>query len=264
MKSLFRLVCALMLVPGCTDSVREQPEFERYFREHHVEGSFLLYDLQNDAYTCYNPDRCKEGFTPASTFKIFNSLVALETGAVKDENEIISWDSVRRAVPAWNQDQDMKAAIRNSTVWFYQVLARRIGETTMRDFITRVRYGNMNIDGGIDRFWLTGDLRISPMEQIQFLRRLHAEDLPFSSRTIRIVKRILIQEETPVYTLRAKTGWGTQNGKDIGWYVGYIEREGNTFFFATNIESESADETAFPAARTAITREILKRLGVGL
>jgi len=247
---------------SCNDSTLDHPEFERYFRQYNVKGSFILYDLQHDAYTYYDLERCKERFIPASTFKIFNSLVALETKAVQDENIVLPWDGVRRAVPTWNQDQDMKAAIKNSTVWFYQELARRIGKDTMQQYINLVQYGNKNIGGGIDMFWLTGQLRISQMEQIQFLVHLHKEDLPFSRHTMETVKRILIQEETPTYTFRAKTGWGEQDGKNIGWYVGYIEREGNVFFFATNIESENSDESLFPGARIAISRQILQDLAL--
>ena len=262
MKALLRLVCMSTIVLSCNESTLDHPEFERYFRQYSVEGSFVLYDLQNDAYTYYNLERCKEQFIPASTFKILNSLVALETGVVQDENTVLPWDGVRRAPAAWNQDQDMKAAIKNSTVWFYQELARRIGTKRMQQYVSQARYGNMNIAGGIDMFWLTGQLRISQMEQVQFLVRLYKEDLPFTRHNMEMVKKILVQEETPVYTLRAKTGWGEQDGKNIGWYVGYIEREGNAYFFATNIESENPDESLFPGARTAISRQILQNLGL--
>jgi len=167
--SLF-LLLACGLFSGCTESAIDHPEFERYFRQYNVGGSFLLYDLRNESHTYYNLERCKKQFIPASTFKIFNSLVALETGVVKDETVVLPWDGVHRATASWNQDQDMAAAIKNSTVWFYQELARRIGEKNMQRYISLVHYGNMNIAGGIDMFWLTGKLRVSQMEQIQFLR----------------------------------------------------------------------------------------------
>ncbi len=82
----------------------ERKSLQRYFREAHVKGSFLLYDLQKNEYLGYDLKRAKTPFIPASTYKIFNSLVALETGVVRDENEILKWDGVQRKVPAWNQD----------------------------------------------------------------------------------------------------------------------------------------------------------------
>ena len=242
--SLFLLVVCI-LFPGCKESAIDHPEFERYFRQYNVEGSFLLYDLRNDSYTYYNLERCKKPFIPASTFKIFNSLVALETGVIKDETVVLPWNGVHRATAAWNQDQDMTAAIKNSTVWFYEELARRIGEKNMQRSISLVRYGNMNIAGGIDMFWLTGKLRISQMEQIQFLKRLYTEELPFSPRTMQIVKKILIQEETPLYT----PSCSPQPVLAL-----------SVLFFATNIESENPDESLFPGARIAITRQILQDL----
>src|SRR5690606_21044420 len=135
------------------------------------------------------------GFIPASTFKIFNSLVALEAGAVASEEEVLEWDGVERGWDAWDQDHSMRSAIRVSAVWFYQELARRIGETRMQQYLREVRYGNQTMDGAIDDFWLSGGLRITPLEQVDFLVRLARNDLPFSDRTMAILRDILILEE---------------------------------------------------------------------
>ncbi|MCJ7649072.1 MAG: class D beta-lactamase, partial [Candidatus Lokiarchaeota archaeon] len=90
----------------------ETIDLKKYFDEYNHVGSFVLYDLKNDKYIRYNPDRCKQQFIPASTFKIFNSLAALETGAVKDENDTIRWDGIERAYAEWNKDMDMKHAFK--------------------------------------------------------------------------------------------------------------------------------------------------------
>lgn len=238
----------------------EERNFKKYFDEYNQTGSFVLYDLNNNKYIRYNPERCKQRFIPASTFKIFNSLAAIETNAVKDENDTIKWDGVKRFYSEWNKDMDMKHAFRYSAVWFYQELARRIGEEKMQQMISKNGYGNEDISGGIDLFWLEGGFRVSPDEQIEFLKKLHKNELKFSDRTMEIVKRIMIYEKSDDHIFRAKTGWGARFKNQIGWFVGYIEKDDNVYFFATNVESEEPGEGY--VSRIEITKKILAELGL--
>jgi len=239
------------------DGWEEKKELKKFFEEAKVEGCFLLFDLQTKKYVGYNLGRAKKPFLPASTFKILNSMIALETGAVKDENEIIKWDGVKRQFDVWNKDYSMKAAFADSTVWFYQELARRVGRDKMQKFVSRAKYGNQNIGGGIDQFWLNGDLRISAKEQIDFLVRFHKYELPFSRKTINTVKEISIFEKTDKYILRAKTGWAFED--KLGWWVGYVERGRQVYFFAMNIDiAKDADA----AKRIPLTKSILRELKV--
>jgi beta-lactamase class D len=270
-KNIFKRLCSLfsdkvffliILLNATATAFPQSPDFFRYFDSSKVKGSFILYNNNDSSFFEIDAERCKERFTPASTFKIFNSLVALETGVIKDENTIMKWDSVERAVKTWNQDLDMKHAFKYSAVWFYQELARKIGEQKMKYYLQKSWYGNMSIGGGIDQFWLTGDLRISQEEQIDFLKNLYDNKLPFSANTMNRVKSIMLQEDTLGYKLRAKTGWGQRDSLDIGWYVGWIETKGNVYFFATNIESANPDAEKFPAARISITKDILRELKV--
>lgn len=237
-----------------------RPDLAAFFQNRGVEGCFILHDLQADTSLRYNPERCDQGFLPASTFKIFNSLVALESGVAPDENMVLRWDGVKRG-GAWDQDHDMRMAFKNSTVWYYQEIARRIGEERMKYYLEREDYGNHSTEGGIDKFWLSGGLRITPNEQIDFLKRLHAGTLGFSPATMSIVRDIMKMEETPQYTIRGKTGWATTDSIDIGWIVGWVEKTGNTYFFVLNISTRDKD---FPMreARKEILDGILKELGV--
>ncbi len=129
MKKIALLISIFTLTVSCfgKSDWKERKDWEKYFKAAQVEGCFLLYDLQRREYYSYNRQRVKTPLIPASTFKFFNSLVALEVGAVKDENEVLKWDGIERPFPQWNQDHDMKTAFKNSTVWFYQEMARRIG-----------------------------------------------------------------------------------------------------------------------------------------
>ena len=213
-------------------------DFKKYYDQFNVEGSFVLFDPQANKYIFYNKDQFKHNFSPASTFKICNSLIGLETGIIKDENFVIPWDSVIRN-PVWDHDHDLKTAFKNSTVWYYQELARRVGGQQMKYWIDKANYGNTDTSGGIDRFWLTGGLRVSPEQQIDFLRRFRDNKLPFSQPSVDIVKNIMITKDTLNYVLRGKTGWGGHGDKDIGWYVGYIETKSQVYYFSNFVQMDS-------------------------
>ncbi len=242
--------------------IEQKVNFKQHFANLGVNGSIIVYDLNRDSFYQHNPSRNNTAFLPASTYKIPNSLIALETGVIKDDVAILTWDGIERGLNGspfaqWNQDLNLRLAFKYSAVWFYQVLARRIGHQRMQEFVSKIEYGNQNIGGkeDIDKFWLEGELRITPKEQITFLRRLYQNDLPFSPRTIDLVKDIAIAEQTPDYILRAKTGLTRQ----IGWYVGYLEQNDNVYFFATNLDLDSENA---PAARLEVTRLCLQDLGL--
>lgn len=263
------LLLSLFTICNCSlqsDQI-ERPDFEEFYDEYNVEGSFALYNQNQNEYIFYNKHLFEKPFTPASTFKILNSLIGLETGVIEDENYVIQWDGVTRN-PVWDQDHDLQLAYQNSAVWYYQELARRVGEEKMAEWVDKANYGNVDIGGGIDQFWLDGNLRISPKQQIDFLRRLHAEDLPFSDRSIQITKKIMVETDTTNYTIRSKTGWGYQDGKEIGWYVGYVETKDNVYYFVNciQISSEKIEELEqailFDKARKEITQKILQELNI--
>jgi beta-lactamase class D len=255
-------VCAALVVSlsAAQEKKEIRDDFKNLFEQYKVEGSFALYDLKNDSYVFCNEAQFKQPFIPASTFKICNSLIGLETGVIKDENFVIKWDGVVRQVVDWNKDQDLKTAFKNSTVPYYQELARRVGGERMKYWIDKAKYGNADTSGGIDRFWLTGGLCITPEQQIKFLVRLYRNDLPFSTKSIDIVKRIMIAQDTIGYVLRAKTGWSEQDNKSIGWYVGYLETTTGTYFFATCIQCSDLENPDFAKSRREITLSILKNL----
>lgn len=267
--SNFLSLLFIAILPSCTPKGNHHPEFEKYFAENGVTGCFEMFDLKRGEFTDYNPDRCSQRFIPASTFKIFNSLVALQTGAVPDEHTILKWDSVPRAVAAWNHDQDMEEAIRNSTVWYYQELARRIGEGKMQQYLNALHYGNRIIGGKIDSFWLNGGLRISCDEQIEFLKDFYLNNFHFSPPVVDMVKKILVLNDTAGYRISGKTGWGimhagetNEKAMNIGWFIGYVEKGEDVYFFATNISAPEPAPTDFGQLRIDITKRMLKDLGV--
>lgn len=236
------------------------PYADSLYRDAGVKGSFLLFDL--DAGFCYSNDftRCEVPFTPASTFKIFNTLASVQAGVIKTVHDTIQWDGVQRRIAAWNRDHSLRSAFRHSVVWYYQELARRIGKDSMLTYIHREHYGNENAAGSIDSFWLSGPLRVSQFEQIAFLRKIIEGASSFSERAVSILKTVMLARETDTYALWAKTGWGNQGDCDIGWYVGWVETNKGTALFANNIQSPNPDEN-FGAVRISITEKILQRMG---
>ncbi|WP_207509433.1 class D beta-lactamase [Telluribacter humicola] len=257
------LVLAGLSLVSLMASAQTQLPYDKYFREAGVTGSFSLYNLNEKKYYTTNTSEFRKATSPASTFKIPNTFIALEEQAVRDENEVLKWDGTQRMVPAWNEDNDLKMAYRNSTVWFYQELARHIGEDKYRSYLKKLDYGNQDISGGLTKFWLGTSLKISPEEQLKFLQKIHTQSLPFSEQTYRIGKEIMIEERTPAYTLRAKTGWAEVDSSDIGWYVGYVESKGNVYFFATRIYKPLDQKMdSFGPKRKTITRQILQDLNI--
>jgi beta-lactamase class D len=269
MKILLKISLLLFFITsGCAVSqtpkqptAEERDDLAKYFDNRSVEGAFALYDLNANHTIRYNSQRCSEQFLPASTYKIVNALIALETGIAADADYVIKWNGQQYPIPEWNRDQTLRSAMQDSVVWYYRELARREGQETIQKYLDTIGYGNRDISGGSDVFWLDGNLRISANEQIELLVRLYKDDLPFSKRNMDIVKDILVREKTNDHILRAKTGLTVLDNDTIGWYVGYIEKGSDVYFFATNITSSNPD-AQFSDARIDITVDILKELGI--
>jgi beta-lactamase class D len=271
MNKLFRIVLAatasfISLGASAADMV-ERPDLAQHFTSNGVQGTFVLLDIAADRISIHNPGRALQRFVPASTFKILNSLIALETGAVQSENEVLPYGGKPQRFRQWEKDMAMHEAIKVSNVPVYQEVARRIGLERMSRFVKLAGYGNAEIGDIVDRFWLDGPLAISAVEQAQFVARLARRQLPFGERSQAVVRDILKQEETATHAMFSKTGWafadaatnaGTKPA-ELGWLVGWVEREGKVYAFALNIDIYR-DEDA--AKRQAIVRKCLQSLGV--
>ena len=253
--ALFAAATILFVSAVC----RAEDDLAKLFAEKGVEGTIIISRLDGKLEYVYNPLRSGTRFLPASTFKIPNTLIALEEGVIKDEKEIIKWDGKDKGLDAWNRDQSLETAFPLSCVWFYQELAKRIGNERYSTHLRKMSYGNEKAGPEVTTFWLAGDVKISPKEQIEFLKRLYAESLPYRKDHIAIVKKLMIVEENPRFTIRAKTGWTMRVDPQQGWYVGYVETKGQVWFFATNLEIRKKGDERF---RQEITMEALKVKGI--
>ena len=252
----------LISISSCSvNKAKTDDSLKKYFEENKVDGCFTLFNNADGKVTVYNMALDTVRFTPASTFKIVNSLIGLEIGRITDEKMIIKWDGIKRGNDDWNKDLTMEQAFKVSAVPYYQEVARRIGKDTMQHWLDSLQYGNKKIGNRIDSFWLDNSLKISPDEQLGLVKRLYFDQLPFQKRTQQIVRDAMIQEDNTLYTWCYKTGWGFDEAKNnIGWQVGWIEENKHPYFFVTMIKS--ADKNIdMQAVRMNITKGILKQLG---
>ncbi|MEJ7587103.1 MAG: class D beta-lactamase [Ferruginibacter sp.] len=255
-------VLFLFLFSSCSvNRAKVDDSLKKYFDQHKVEGCFTLFNNSDGKVTVYNMSLDTVRFTPASTFKIVNSLIGLETGKITDDSMIIKWDGVKRQREELNRDLNMREAFKISSVPYYQEVARRIGKDTMQQWLDTLHYGNMNLGNHVDSFWLDNSLKISPDEQLGLVKRLYFDQLPFQKRTQQIVRDVMTQEDNTQYTLSYKTGWGfDENKNSIGWMVGWIVENQHPYFFVTLVRSENPN-VDMRTIRLSITKGILKQLG---
>ncbi len=265
----------LLFLTACSpNNVNEEKALGKYFTDNNVAGCFALFNNNNGNFTVYNLARYRDSvYSPASTFKIVNSLIGLQTGVITNDSMIIKWDGVPRSFPQWNKDLSMYEAFRVSAVPYYQEVARRIGKEKMQLWLDSLSYGtfsngraaapNQKITSAIDTFWLDNSLKITPDEQLGLVKKLYFNQLPFFKEYQQTVKTAMLFEDKPEYKLSYKTGWqswDTTSNKHLGWVVGFIEENKHPYFFVLNIESAEKNFD-MPAVRMKMLKGILGELG---
>ncbi len=265
---IFLIFSFSLLIISCSpNNVKIEDGFKKYFDEKNITGTFGLFDNGTGQFTIYNLSRFKDSaYLPASTFKIVNSLIGIETGRIVNEKMVIKWDGVVRTFPNgdtavdWNKDLSMEEAFKVSALPYYQEVARRIGKDTMKFWLDSLKYGNHTIGGDVDKFWIDNSLKITPDEELGLVKRLYFGQLPFQKRTQDIVKKVMLRESNANYKLSYKTGLGfRENGNEIGWIVGWIEENNHPYFFVLNVEGDH--NAKLMTARLEILKSILKQQG---
>lgn len=228
------ILLSIAILPAC-GAAQERSDWGRFFEESDAQGTIVVVDgrAENRPVWVHDPERARQRFSPASTYKIPHTLFALDAGVVSDEFQVFEWDSVERTFAGHNRDQDLRSAMRVSALWVYQQFAIEIGEDEARKYLEKIEYGNADPTSGEGIYWVNGSLAISAHEQISFLERLYRNELPFETEHQRLVKDLLIVEAGRDWILRAKTGWDGQ----MGWWVGWVEWPSGPVFFALNIDT---------------------------
>lgn len=224
-------------------------------------GAAVVYDEGSRAVFRYDKARCATRTVPASTFKIFNALVALDTGVLTGPEQVIRWDGLKREVAGWNEDLDARTAFRRSAVWYFEALARRVGPERMQAAMRREGYGNAETAGAFP-YWIDGELAISPDEQVAFLRRLRRGQTGFSPRAVETVAAMMAVGTVEGYAYHLKTGWARPGGRHVGWWVGWIEEHPQrVWYYAVRLESARPDFD-MTGARRRVTNAIFRSLGL--
>ncbi len=265
MKFNFYSLLLFAFLSGCSpNNVKVDNSLEKFFTENRVSGCFAMMDNGTGEFTVYNLPRYRDSsYLPASTFKIVNSLIGLQTGKIVNDSMVINWDGIQRSFDSWNKDLTMYEAFRSSAVPYYQEVARRIGKDTMQFWLDSLSYGTKKITSAIDTFWLDNSLKITPDEELGLVKRLYFDQLPFFKTYQEAVKRAMLFENNANYRLAYKTGWGFWNEKTqkhLGWVVGWVEENRHPYFFVLNIESTQQDFD-MPGVRMKLLKDILTSMG---
>ena len=237
----------------------QRPELFDIFEAEGLDGTFVLYEPETETLVTVNDERARQRFVPASTFKIANSLIALESGAVTSVDEVLPYGGEPQPFERWERDMSMREAIAMSNVAIYREVARRIGLERMTEMLTELDYGNRDPGTVVDRFWLDGPLAISAVEEAQFLARLARSELPLSTETQAAVREIVLLEEKDGAKLYGKTGWDfADGGGGLGWFVGWVERDGKVHAFALNMDMKDNEQAAL---RIPLAKKYLEEMG---
>ena len=208
----------------------------------------------------YNKSDITKRIAPCSTFKIYSAINALEQGYITPENNAIKWDYLSRAFPAWNSDQTLNSAMRNSVNWYFQFLDNIAGPEQLNDFYKSIGYGNGVVGNDTQYYWNGSGLKISALEQVELLIKLYNNEFDFNEDNINAVKNAMAISENNGNKLYGKTGTGRISGNDVnGWFVGFVETADNVYFFAVNIQNNT-NATGGIAAQ--ITQSIFTTMGI--
>lgn len=224
------------------------------------EGSFVLYDSKGDTWSIYDIDHAALRTAPNSTYKIYDALFGLEEGIITPNASFMTWSGTNYPFEAWNANQDLYSAMESSVNWYFQEIDKQLGTSVLRNYMKEIGYGNQNINSDLSSYWMQGALKISPIEQVELLTRLYNNDFGFTPENVNTVKDSICIFSSDDRSFYGKTGTGRIDGQDVnGWFVGFVENEGNTYFFATNIQND-ANATGSNAAE--ITKSILSELNI--
>ncbi|MBM4259735.1 MAG: class D beta-lactamase [Deltaproteobacteria bacterium] len=257
---MHKVLLLILSIVSLSSAHAEDTDLAALFDKEGLNGTIVIASLDGSREFIHNDARANTRLAVASTFKIFNSLIALEEGVVT-KDEVLLWDgTMYEAFPDWNRNHTLASAFKASCVWCYQELARRVGAQKYPPYIKQAAYGVLREPFEGTTFWLDGSLTISAKEQIEFLRKVIGRSLPFKPSTYETLREIMVMEKTPEYTIRAKTGWAVRVSPQVGWYVGYVEAANNeVWVFATNIEMRSEKDLPL---RQQLTKASLQVKGI--
>ncbi|MES2252881.1 MAG: class D beta-lactamase [Pseudomonadota bacterium] len=220
---------------------------------------------------------CGARHAPCSTFKIAISLMCYNEGLLVDEThpELPFREGYVDFLDNWKQAHTPRLWMKNSCVWYSQLLTQELGMDKFNEYVTKFSYGNQDISGdigkdnGLTQSWLSSSLQISPEEQIQFLQKLIDIKLPVSIKSHEMTINILFVEYlADGWKFYGKTGNGyvpNQDGtlnedRQGGWFIGWIQKDNHTITFAQYIQDEEKQDTPASMHAKAAAKEKLTEI----
>lgn len=227
-------------------------DLQSYFGEYN--GCFVLYSLKSDSYKIYNEAMANKRASPNSTYKIAIALNALENNVISENNNIIRWNGKEYPFADWNKNQSLNSAMAYSVNWYFQNIDNKIGNSERTKFLSKINYGNKNTGLNANNYWLENSLKISPVEQVMFLKGLYVNDFGVDDNNARcVINSIKLSDG-----FYGKTGTGMVNNHTVnGWFLGIYEGNDDAYIFAARI---SADDNATGFEAKKIAENILKTL----
>jgi beta-lactamase class D len=235
-------------------------------------GCTLIADLES-LEILHEEGDCKVRHAPQSTFKIPLAVMGFETEILKDSQNPV-WKFEGKYTPNRDVEKEDTSPIKwqtESIVWFSQKITTKMGNQKFANFIDSFDYRNKDVSGdqglnnGLTHSWLSSSLKISPLEQVGFIRKLVNLDLPVSKSAQEKTLKILPQFTAEDWTVFGKTGTGYSRFKNgemnknsvFGWFVGYAEKENRQLVFAKyTIEKPQEGSYAGPRARDAFLKAL--------
>lgn len=264
---IFLLLCSIVYAKPNVDSansaknLQTNTSLQKLFSKYGVKGTLII-NMQGKLIS-NDTKRAKVRYMPASTFKIYNALVGLDLGIVRDSDEVFyHYSGEPVSIESWKSNASLKSGMKISQVPAFQELARKIGRERMQEYLHKLHYGNESIGKDIDYFWLDDSLQISALEQLEFITRLSILSLPVSKKAQQEVIKTIKLEDTKEYTLYGKTGLSKWDNSGVSWFVGFVEVTSSTkgkivgdtkfkgdthkvrYPFAFNADSKSLEEYA--------------------
>jgi len=259
LSSFFFQAAVAITLSVASDKTPQDQTLAALFEAQKVDGTMVLAALDGGTQFVHNPERASKRYCPASTFKIPNTLIALDSGVLADENQTYPWDGKPKYLEQWNQDQNLTTAFASSCVWFFQEVARHLDLTRYAAYLKQFDYGNQTMGTDVTTFWLDDTLRISATEQIGFLRRLLKKELGVKESAFELLRKVMKTTDLGNCSMWAKTGWAMRTADPMGWYVGYVEVNGTTWLFAMNMDIPQNEMAKY---RQELVLEALQAKGI--
>jgi beta-lactamase class D len=257
----------ILLITSCErNNITNKKAWESYYKKYGIDSAcFELREHSKDHVYYYGKTHGNTRYSPASTFKIMASLIALETSVAPDEEYIIKYNGKPSGKPDWDKDMNMREAFITSSEPYYKELMSKVGITEIKKWLDSVEYGNRQVGTDPTTFWTNNTLQITPDEQVGLMKKLYFDELPFSKRSMRIVRSLMLQDQGKKYRMYYKSGTRNENETlTQSWLVGFIEDSTNhPYFFANHFFT--TDTTIIPKERNIqITKEIFDGFGLPL